>query len=280
MWLLIRAKQTLSEHSAVDEWVWASASSFADQWSARVGRGVWPFLVILTAAQIWVDGCMWVNGWLEIAAVMNARRVFLLSSDWTLCLTAQHYIMDATTHRYITCINDKSGLLSRACGALVPKLQRYCLTAPSIGCYLHHQHHDTAENVAYCAILCVFPCPALCILIIVGISWLVYWKKQKQIKVRFLRLDHSVNSHKTSCVCIRACSVKDTLFLSSSAEYQKAESAPCCAAFSLKRAMSDNSNSTGSSGSSTNSWTLLSPEVSQRTRSGNSSPSSLRLDVI
>ena len=172
-WLLIRAKQTLSEHSVVDEWVWASASSFADQWSARVGRGVWPFLVILTAAQIWEDGCMWVNGWLEIAAVMKASRVFLLSSDWTLCLTAQHYIMDATTHRYITCINDKSGLSSRACGALVPKLQRYCVTAPSIGCYLHRQHHDTAENVAYCAMLCVFPCPELCILIIVGISWLV-----------------------------------------------------------------------------------------------------------
>ncbi|KAM8766522.1 pre-B-cell leukemia transcription factor-interacting protein 1 isoform 2-T2 [Acanthopagrus schlegelii] len=43
-------------------------------------------------------------------------------------------------------------------------------------------------------------------------------------------------------------------------ENQKAESAPCCAALGLKRAMSDNSNSTGSSGSSTNSWTLLSPE--------------------
>ncbi|KAG7225511.1 hypothetical protein INR49_027507 [Caranx melampygus] len=34
----------------------------------------------------------------------------------------------------------------------------------------------------------------------------------------------------------------------------------CCAKLSLKRAMSDNSNSTGSSASSTNSWTLLSPE--------------------
>ncbi|KAG8005270.1 hypothetical protein GBF38_011251, partial [Nibea albiflora] len=53
---------------------------------------------------------------------------------------------------------------------------------------------------------------------------------------------------------------EDTLFLSSSAEYHKAESAPCCAELSLKRAMSDNSNSTGSTGSSTNSWTLLSPE--------------------
>lgn len=62
---------------------------------------------------------------------------------------------------------------------------------------------------------------------------------------------------------------EDTLFLSSSAEYNKAESAPCCAKLSLERAMSDNSNSTGSSGSSTNSWTLLSPEVRHRTRPGN-----------
>lgn len=62
---------------------------------------------------------------------------------------------------------------------------------------------------------------------------------------------------------------EDTLFLSSSAENHKAESAPCCATLSLQRAMSDNSNSTGSSGSSTNSWTLLSPEVCQRTSSGN-----------
>lgn len=62
---------------------------------------------------------------------------------------------------------------------------------------------------------------------------------------------------------------EDTLFLSSSAEYNKAESALCCAKLSLERAMSDNSNSTGSSGSSTNSWTLLSPEVTHRTRPGN-----------
>lgn len=42
--------------------------------------------------------------------------------------------------------------------------------------------------------------------------------------------------------------------------YREAESVPCCAKLSLTRAMSDNSNSTGSTGSSTNSWTLLSPE--------------------
>ncbi|XP_038581403.1 pre-B-cell leukemia transcription factor-interacting protein 1 isoform X2 [Micropterus salmoides] len=45
-----------------------------------------------------------------------------------------------------------------------------------------------------------------------------------------------------------------------STKFHKAESAPRCAKLSLERAMSDNSNSTGSSGSSTNSWTLLSPE--------------------
>ena len=90
--------------------------------------------------------------------------------------------MDATTHRYITCISDKSGLLSRACGALVPELQRYCLTVPSIGCYLHHQHHDTAEKDTHCAILCVFPCLELYILIIVGISWLVSTLTKKKPK--------------------------------------------------------------------------------------------------
>lgn len=58
--------------------------------------------------------------------------------------------------------------------------------------------------------------------------------------------------------------ISEDTFLSSSAEYLKAASAPRCAKLSLKRAMSDNSNSTGSSGSSTNSWTLLSPEVGQR----------------
>lgn len=50
-------------------------------------------------------------------------------------------------------------------------------------------------------------------------------------------------------------------FLLSFAEYSRAKSAPCCATLSQERAMSDNSHSTGSSGSSTNSWTLLSPEV-------------------
>ncbi|XP_054873648.1 pre-B-cell leukemia transcription factor-interacting protein 1 isoform X3 [Amphiprion ocellaris] len=45
-----------------------------------------------------------------------------------------------------------------------------------------------------------------------------------------------------------------------SSGYREAESVPCCANSSLTRAMSDNSNSTGSTGSSTNSWTLLSPE--------------------
>lgn len=50
-------------------------------------------------------------------------------------------------------------------------------------------------------------------------------------------------------------------FLLSFAEYSRAKSARCCATLSQERAMSDNSHSTGSSGSSTNSWTLLSPEV-------------------
>lgn len=53
---------------------------------------------------------------------------------------------------------------------------------------------------------------------------------------------------------------------------QTAESAPCCATLSQQRAMSDNSNSTGSSGSSTNSWTLLSPEVRHPTRLGTALP--------
>lgn len=44
-----------------------------------------------------------------------------------------------------------------------------------------------------------------------------------------------------------------------------AECARCCATFSQQGAMSDHSNSTGSSGSSTNSWTLLSPEVRHTT---------------
>lgn len=50
-------------------------------------------------------------------------------------------------------------------------------------------------------------------------------------------------------------------FLLSFAEYSRAKPAPRCATLSQERAMSDNSHSTGSSGSSTNSWTLLSPEV-------------------
>ena len=137
-------------------------------------------------------------------------------SDWTLCLTAQHYIMDATTHRYITCISDKSGLLSRACGALVPELQRYCLTVPSIGCYLHHQHHDTAEKDTHCAILCVFPCLELYILIIVGISWLVSTltkKKKKSNSMIFYVLIIPCTPTRRSCVCIiRACSVKTRCF--------------------------------------------------------------------
>ena len=55
---------------------------------------------------------------------------------------------------------------------------------------------------------------------------------------------------------------EDALLLFSCAGYHRAESVLCCATLSLTRAMSDSSNSTGSVGSSVNSWTLLSPEVS------------------
>lgn len=79
--------------------------------------------------------------------------------------------------------------------------------------------------------------------------------------VRLLHLDNPVSSRRPCCVCIMHVQWTHTVFLSSSAEYHKAESAPCRAELSLRRAMSDNSNSTGSTGSSTNSWTLLSPEV-------------------
>lgn len=79
--------------------------------------------------------------------------------------------------------------------------------------------------------------------------------------VRLLHLDNPVSSRRPCCVCIMRVQWTHTVFLSSSAEYHKAESAPCRAELSLRRAMSDNSNSTGSTGSSTNSWTLLSPEV-------------------
>ncbi|XP_039977243.1 pre-B-cell leukemia transcription factor-interacting protein 1 isoform X2 [Xiphias gladius] len=58
----------------------------------------------------------------------------------------------------------------------------------------------------------------------------------------------------------QACSVKKRRFRRRPQEYRKGESAPCCAKLSRRRAMSDNSNSTGSSASSTNSWTLLCPE--------------------
>lgn len=76
-------------------------------------------------------------------------------------------------------------------------------------------------------------------------------------------------------------SSEHALFLSSSAENHWAESAPRCAELSLKRAMSDNSNSTGSSASSTNSWTLLSPEVRLRNQLRKTLPrDSLRLDTI
>lgn len=94
--------------------------------------------------------------------------------------------------------------------------------------------------------------------------WPTFNCNNNQVTVRLLHLDHFINSRKAYSVCSRQ--VQWSTFLSSSAEFHKAESAPRCAKLSLERAMSDNSNSTGSSGSSTNSWTLLSPEVSQRNR--------------
>lgn len=129
-----------------------------------------------------------------------------------------------------------------------------------LDCCCHTHYRCTVGNQTH-LLCCVYFHTPNCILKNVHVS--LYQKPSNTV---LIHLDKCI--HKLICVSCILATRASYLFIectcpSSSADYRKAESARCCSKFSLKRAMSDNNNGTGSSDSSTNSWTLLSPEVRQ-----------------
>lgn len=107
----------------------------------------------------WLDGLIWMNGWLENEAAMNSIRIFpFLLTEPVVKLRSSMLWMPP--HRYITCINDNLVFIPcvQRIRSQTVTLLHHCVVLDS---YLQNHPRNTAKNGPNLSLCVCIPCSEL-----------------------------------------------------------------------------------------------------------------------